>query len=78
MFIALSCNPHMKVMRYVKKLYFYEITLKTVDETTAIAIIMLTIDVFLEPILSITIPSDIPPRTSPRPKLTIPKSAYES
>jgi hypothetical protein len=36
---------------------------------------MLTIDVFLEPILSITHPRDIPPITSPKPKATIPKSA---
>jgi len=34
-------------------------------------------DAYLDPILSIRIPSVIPPMTSPKPKATIPKRAYE-
>ena len=42
-----------------------------------ITTIKLIIDDFLEPILSIIIPSNIPPRTSPTPNAIIAKNTYE-
>ncbi len=42
-----------------------------------ITIIILIIDDFFEPILSIIIPNNIPPKTSPNPNATIAKKTYE-
>jgi hypothetical protein len=52
--------------------------LKIVVVIIRIITIIFSIDVFLEPILSIIMPIKIPPITSPQPKLTMPNKAFDS